>query len=45
LQASYELSPNQLLQVQADRFHGDPAQPFGSFSARSRIAASMRLTF
>jgi hypothetical protein len=45
LQASYELSPNQLLQVQADRFRGDPAQPFGSFSGRSRIAASMRLTF
>lgn len=45
LQASYELSPNQLLQVQADRFQGDPAQPFGSFSGRSRIAASMRFTF
>jgi hypothetical protein len=45
LQASYELSPNQLLQVQADRFRGDPAQPFGSFSGRSRVAASMRLTF
>lgn len=45
LQASYELSPNQLLQVQADRFRGDPPQPFGSFSGRSRIAASVRLTF
>jgi hypothetical protein len=45
LQASYELSPNQLLQVQADRFKGDPAQPFGSFGGRSRMAAAMRLTF
>ncbi|MEI8324864.1 MAG: hypothetical protein WCH44_05750, partial [Betaproteobacteria bacterium] len=43
LQTSYELSPNQLLQMQADWFKGDPAQPFGGFSKRSRIAVSMRL--
>lgn len=45
LQASYELSPHQLLQVQGDWFDGKPTQPFGSFSGRSRIAASVRLDF
>lgn len=45
LQASYELTPNQLMQVQADRFKGDPAQPFGGFGKRSRIALTMRLVF
>ena len=45
LQASYELSANQLLQVQSDWFHGEPAAPFGGFRGRSRIAASMRLQF
>jgi hypothetical protein len=45
LQASYELSPHQLLQVQGDWFDGEPTQPFGSFNRRSRIAASVRLDF
>lgn len=45
LQASYELSPHQLLQVQGDWFEGELTQPFGSFSSRSRIAASVRLDF
>ena len=45
LQASYELSPHQVLQVQGDWFEGEPTQPFGSFSSRSRIAASVRVDF
>lgn len=45
LQASYELSPHQLLQVQGDWFEGEQTQPFGSFGSRSRIAAMVRLDF
>jgi len=45
LQASYELSPHQLLQLQADRFSGAPSQPLGSLRGRSRIAASLRLNY
>jgi hypothetical protein len=45
LQASYELSANQLVQLQSDWFQGDPTAPFGGFRGRSRIAASMRLQF
>lgn len=45
IQVSYELSPNQLLQVQGDWFKGEPSEAFGSFRERSRIAASVRLEF
>ena len=45
LQLSYELSPNQLVQVQGDWFKGAAAQAFGSLKERSRVAASMRLQF
>jgi hypothetical protein len=45
LQASYELSANQLVQLQTDWFQGEPSAPFGGFRGRSRIAASMRLQF
>ena len=45
LQASYELSPNQLLRVQGDWFTGKNEAAFGVFRGRSRIAASVRLQF
>jgi hypothetical protein len=45
LQASYELSAHQLLQIQRDWFRGENNAPFGVFRGRSRIAASMRLQF
>jgi hypothetical protein len=45
LQASYELSAHQLLQIQGDWFQGELSAPFGGFRGRSRIAASMRLQF
>jgi hypothetical protein len=45
LQAAYELSPNQLLQLQGDWFRGNATEAFGSLKQRSRIAASMRLQF
>lgn len=45
LQASYELSANQELQVQGDRFRGEAGAPFGAFRGRSRIAASLRVRF
>lgn len=45
LQASYELSAHQLLQIQGDWFQGEPSAPFGGFRGRSRAAASMRLQF
>jgi hypothetical protein len=45
LQASYELSAHQLVQLQSDWFRGESTAPFGGFRGRSRIAASMRLQF
>jgi hypothetical protein len=45
LQASYELSAHQLLQIQHDWFRGENTAPFGVFRGRSRIAVSMRLQF
>jgi len=45
LQASYELSAHQLLQLQGDWFRGESTAPFGGFRGRSRIAASMRVQF
>ena len=45
LQMAYELSPNQLLQLQGDWFKGDTNEAFGNFKQRSRIAASVRLLF
>jgi hypothetical protein len=45
LQAGYELTPHLLLQVQGDWFDGEPAQPFGRFGERSRVAASAMLRF
>jgi hypothetical protein len=45
LQASYELSAHQLLQIQGDWFQGEPSAAFGGFRGRSRIAASMRFQF
>lgn len=45
LQAAYELSPNQVLQLQGDWFAGDTMGAFGSLRNRSRIAASLRLQF
>jgi hypothetical protein len=45
LMASYELAPNQLVQVQLDRFHGNAPAAFGPFVQRSRLAASLRLDF
>lgn len=45
LQAAYELSAHQLLQIQSDWFRGDNTAAFGAFRGRSRIAASMRLQF
>jgi len=45
LQASYELSAHQLLQIQSDWFRGENTASFGVFRGRSRIAASMRLQF
>jgi hypothetical protein len=45
LQASYELSAHQLVQIQTDWFRGENTAPFGVFRGRSRIAASMRIQF
>jgi hypothetical protein len=45
LQAAYELSPNQVLQLQGDWFAGDAIGAFGNMRNRSRIAASLRLQF
>lgn len=45
IQARYELSPNQELRLQADRFAGEPGQPFGAYAGRSRIALSLRARF
>lgn len=45
LQAAYELSPNQLLQLQGDWFGGNGTEAFGGLKQRSRIAASVRLQF
>lgn len=45
LQLAYELTANQLLQLQCDRFDGAPSTPFGAFADRSRVAASVRLQF
>ena len=45
LQTSFELSPNQLLLLQGDRFSGPDTSSFGAFKARSRVSASMRLQF
>lgn len=45
LQLAYELTANQMLQLQCDRFDGAPGTPFGAFSGRSRIAASVRMQF
>ncbi len=45
LQLSFEQSPHVVLQLQADRFQGDPTQGFGSLSGRSRIAASVHLQY
>lgn len=44
-QATYELSPNQLLQLQGDWFRGHSNGAFADLKARSRIAASARLQF
>ncbi len=45
LQASLEISPNHLLQLQGDLFSGPEISSFGAFKARSRVAASTRLQF
>ncbi|HEY2928380.1 MAG TPA: hypothetical protein VGJ65_16025 [Albitalea sp.] len=45
LQASYELSAHQLVQLQSDWFRGESTAPFGGFRGRSRVAASMRVQF
>lgn len=45
LQATYELSPNQLLQLQGDWFRGNATEAFGTLRERGRIAASLRLQF
>ncbi len=45
LQAVYELSPNQLVQLQADLFKGETPESFGALRGRSRIAASFRIDF
>ncbi len=45
LQGAFELSAHHVLQVQADWIQGNSMQAFGSFSDRSRIAASVRAQF
>ena len=45
LQAAYELSPNQLLQLQGDWFRGNATEAFGSLKQRSRVAAAVWLQF
>lgn len=45
LQVAYELSPNQVLQLQGDWFMGEAMGTFGNLRGRNRIATSLRLQF
>ncbi len=45
LRLSYELSKNQLMQLQADRFSGRTQDSFGALHSQSRVAATWRVNF
>lgn len=45
IQTRYELSPNQELRLQADRFDGAAGEPFEVYAGRSRVALSLRAKF
>lgn len=45
LQTAYEVSPQNDLVFQIDKFQGRPTEPFGSFANRNRVAMTLRHVF